>query len=306
MNKKVVSIIAVIIIVVFIGYIIVDTASPEKEKKTEKSEDIKISQDKWFVSKILNPEAGQLKAVAVSQNGRLFLGGDAWVACYDKDLKLIWNLITPKPVTSMAVSGDSLFASTVETILLINSVHGVVKDEWGPYEDNSIITSVASNNSYVAYADAGNKIVVILNKKGELRTIIGKSGEPFIVPSPYFDVALDHNNTLFIANTGNRRIEKRSVNGDLINFFGLPGTAPEAFSGCCNPAHFVLTNEGFITAEKGINRIKIITREGKFVEFVSSENKFMPSIPLDLATADGETIFAANPADGKLYVFKRR
>ena len=206
----------------------------------------------------------------------------------------------------MALSGDSLFASTVETIFLINSVQGVIKDEWGPFEDNSIITSITSNNSFVAYADAGNKIVVILNKKGELRTIIGKSGEPFIVPSPYFDVALDHDNTLFIANTGNRRIEKRSVTGELINFFGLPGTAPEAFSGCCNPAHFVLTKEGFITAEKGINRIKIITREGKFVEFVSSLNKFMPSIPLDLATADGETIFAANPADGKLYVFKRK
>ena len=86
----------------------------------------------------------------------------------------------------------------------------------------------------------------------------------------------------------------------------MPGTAPEAFCGCCNPAHFVLTKDGFITAEKGINRIKLITNEGKFVEFVSSENKFIPSIPLDLAATDGNTIFAANPADGKLYVFKRR
>jgi hypothetical protein len=305
MNKKAVSIIAVLIIVVFIGYIIVDTASPEKEKKTEKSEDHSVNPDKWIVSKILDPGAGPLKAVTVSPEGNLFLGGDSWVACFDKDLKLLWNLLTPKPITSMAVSGDTLFASTVETILLI-SFKGVIKDEWGPYEDNSIITSTSANNSFVAYADAGNKIVIILDKKGDLKTIIGKSGEPFIVPSPYFDVQLNKENTLFIANTGNRRIEKRSLNGELINFFGLPGTAPDAFCGCCNPAHFVLTTDGFITAEKGINRIKIITREGKFVEFVSSLNKFVPSIPLDLATVDGNTIYAANPADGKLYVFKRR
>jgi hypothetical protein len=305
MNKKAVSIIAVLIIVVFIGYIIVDTASPEKEKKTEKSEEIRFNPDKWIVSKIFDPGNGPLKAVTVSKDGKLFLGGDAWVACFDENMKLLWNVVTPKPVTSLAVSGDTLFASTVETILLI-SFKGVIKDEWGPYEDNSIITSTSANNSFVAYADAGNKIVIILNKKGELKTIIGKSGEPFIVPSPYFDVALDQDNTLFVANTGNRRIEKRTLNGELINFFGLPGTAPEAYSGCCNPAHFVLTKDGFITAEKGINRIKVITNEGKFVEFVSSENKFTPSIPLDLATVDGNIIFAANPADGKIYVFKRK
>jgi hypothetical protein len=305
MNKKAVSIIAVLIIVAFIGYIIVDTASPEKEKKTEKSEDNNLNPDKWIVSKIFDPEAGSLKAVAVSREGNVFLGGDAWVACFDKDLKLLWKLITPKPVTALAVSGDTLFASTQETIILINP-KGEIKDEWGPYEDKSIITSVTANKSYVAYADAGNKIIIMLGKKGDLKTIIGTKGDPFIVPSPYFDVALNEDNILYIANTGNRRIEKRSVKGDLISFFGLPGTSPEAFCGCCNPAHFALTKDGFITAEKGINRIKIITNEGKFVEFVSSVNKFVPSTPLDLATADGEIIFAANPVNGKLYVFKRK
>lgn len=305
MNKKAVSIIAVLIILVFIGYIIVDTASPEKEKKTVKSDETGINPDKWIVSKILDPGAGPLKAVAVSKEGKLFLGGDAWVDCFDNDMKLLWNLKTSKPITSLAVCGDTIYASTVETIMLINS-RGELKDEWGPYEDKSIITSVTANKSNVVYADAGNKIVIVLGKKGDLKNIIGTSGDPFIVPSPYFDVALSDDNTLYIANTGNRRIEKRSIKGDLINFFGLPGTAPDAFCGCCNPAHFVIIKDGFITAEKGINRIKIITREGKFVEFVSSLNKFVPSIPLDLATADGNAIYAANPADGKVYVFKRK
>ena len=92
----------------------------------------------------------------------------------------------------------------------------------------------------------------------------------------------------------------------MTSSFGEPGMAPGAFCGCCNPAHFVITPDGFITAEKGINRIKVLDRKGDFVEFVSSENKFVPSIPLDLASADGKTLYAANPADSKLYVFSRK
>ena len=306
MNKKVASILAVLIILIFIGYIIFDTASPDTNNRSGKSEEnSKTDQDKWVVSKVFDPVTGPLKAVTVSSSGNIFLGGDSWVACYNKDLNPVWNLKTAKPVTALSVSGDTLYASTIETIYII-SAGGESKDEWGPFEDNAIITSVSSNGQFVTFADAGNKIVVVLTRKGEVKTLIGKTGEPFIIPSPYFDVALAPDNTLFVANTGNRRIEKRSTEGELISYFGQPGTGPDAFCVCCNPSHFALIPGGFVTAEKGINRIKILDEKGKFVEFVSSVNKFTPPIPLDVASYDGKTIYAANPADGKLYVFNRK
>jgi hypothetical protein len=92
----------------------------------------------------------------------------------------------------------------------------------------------------------------------------------------------------------------------MISMFGEPGMAPGAFCGCCNPAHFALLPQGFVTAEKGINRIKILGKSGEFIEFVSSKNKFLSSIPLDLAAAGGKVIYAANPADSKLYKFIRK
>ena len=52
--------------------------------------------------------------------------------------------------------------------------------------------------------------------------------------------------------------------------FGEPGMAPGAFCGCCNPAHFIVTPNGFITSEKGINRIKVLGKSGDFIEFVTS------------------------------------
>jgi hypothetical protein len=148
-------------------------------------------------------------------------------------------------------------------------------------------------------------MVVILDKKGGVTKLIGQNDGQFILPSPYFDVALDTENNLFVANTGHRRIETRSAGGQLIKSIGEPGLAPGAFCGCCNPAHFILFPGGFVTSEKGINRIKILSNSGEFVEFVSSVNKFTPSIPLDLASADGVIIYAANPADSRLYRFSR-
>ncbi|HZK60640.1 MAG TPA: hypothetical protein VFC41_01100 [Anaerovoracaceae bacterium] len=306
MNKKSITFFSVMIILVFIGYMIFDSIQPEGfvRNQDEKIDNESIT-DSWKISGELKVEAGSLRAVTVSQSGNVYLGGDSFVNCYDNDLNLLWNLKTPYPVTSLSDYGDTIFASTMELILIISS-EGEIKDEWGPFEDKSIITSVSSNSSYVVFADAGNKMLFILDKNGVVQKLIGQNDRQFILPSPYFDAAIDVNNTLFIANTGHRRVETRNIDGELISYFGEPGTAPGAFSGCCNPAHFILTSYGFVTAEKGINRIKILNKNGEFTEFVSSKNKFTASIPLDLASGDGKTIYAANPADSKLYIFTRK
>ena len=305
MNKKITTVFSVLIIVAFIGYIIFDTSRPEGiSEKENKASNFDSLPSKWKISGELKVKEGSLKAVTVSCAGNIFVGGDSFVSCYSKDLNLLWNLKTPYPVTSLSNSGDTIFAATIEMILII-SKDGKLIDEWGPFEDKAYITSVASNRSIVIFADAGNKMVVTLDKNGRVTKLIGQNDGQFILPSPYFDVALDTDNSFFVANTGHRRIETRTAEGKMISSIGEPGMAPGAFCGCCNPAHFIVVPEGFVTAEKGINRIKIIRKTGEFVEFVSSKNKFTPSVPLDLASPDGATIYAANPADSRLYVFTR-
>ena len=306
MNKKFASIFSVLIIVVFIAYIVFDTSRPSgNENKPAKVSGADTLPDKWMISDELHVREGSLKAVSVSSSGNIFAGGDSFVTCYTKDLQLRWSLKTSNPVTSLSSYGDSIFAATDEMILVIGT-DGKLKDEWGPFEDKSFITSVSSNHSLVVYADAGNKMLMILDKQGRVQKIIGQNSGEFILPSPYFDVALDDNNNLYVANTGHRRIETRSSEGRLLSMFGEPGMAPDAFCGCCNPAHFIVTSNGFITSEKGINRIKVLGKAGEFVEFISSRNKFVPSIPLDLASVDGITVYAANPSDSKIYVFRRK
>jgi hypothetical protein len=306
MLKKYAVYFSLLIILLFIVYMIYDSVQPESSaNNTGKTGNLKNQEDSWIVSNEFKVNEGALKAVTVAAGGNILIGGDSFVSCYNKELKCLWSLKTTVPVTSLSFFDDTIYASTQEQILVINS-KGEIKNEWGPFEDNCIITSVTANKSFVAFADAGNKMLFILDKGGEVKKMVGQNDGQFFIPSPYFEVVLNDDNNLFVANTGHRRVEKRSIEGKIESYFGEPGLAPDAFCGCCNPAHFILIPNGFVTAEKGINRIKILNSRGEFVEFVSSKNNFVPSVPLDLASADGKTIYGANSADSKLYIFTRK
>lgn len=305
MNKKLVTVLSVLVIIVFIGYIILDTAKPLDSAKDEsKKSDVKAIPDSWKISTEFKAGGDSLKAITVTLSGKIYVGGNSFVSCYDKGLGLLWTVKTPSAVTALSNYGDSVFVATKAQILVMNPDGKIVK-EWGPFEDNSMITSVSANRKYVVFADAENKSVFILDKGGEVKKIIGQNDKHFVIPSPYFEVVLDNMNNLYVANTGLHRIETYSIDGVLKSFFGEAGLAPENFCGCCAPAHFALIPQGFVTAEKGLNRIKILNKKGEFVEFVNSKNSFIKSIPLDLASVDGVTIYAAYPGDSKLYVFNR-
>ena len=304
MGKKPAAVFSLIIILAFMAYMIYDAArgsgANEKPAATATGE----YEADWIIERTFSPPAGSLSSVAVAENGVVFIGGDASVTALDQDLGFLWSVETEGKITAISVTGDTVFAATTETILLISST-GTLLTEWGPYEGNSIITSVSSGPDHVVIADAGNKRVFVLDMEGEVLRMMGQGDEKFIIPSGYFDVAVS-GNAVFAANTGNRRIETWTTDARKLSEFGEPGTAPGTFCGCCNPAHFAVIPQGFVTAEKGINRIKILDHEGKFVEFVSVNNGFNQSVPLDVASADGVTIYAANSFDNKLYVFKRK
>jgi hypothetical protein len=307
MNRFWTTVTIIILLLVFIGYMVFDLVLRKENVHAKPSEVAdSIIADQWIIEKVFDAGKGKLKAVAVSKDGNIILGGETFIAYYNSGYLMQWESKTEMEVTAVAVSADKVYAAVKNKIQVFN-LKGEKDAEWGPYEEESIITSITANDTYVVFADAASKTVFVLDTGGEVKYLIGKSGEPFIIPSPYFDVGLGTDNILYIANTGNRRIERRKVDGTLIDYFGEAGLAPGAFCGCCNPANFALLPDGFVTAEKGVNRIKILNKQGEFVEFVSSVNDFLPPLPLDIASsADGQIIYGANPADSKLYIFKRK
>lgn len=306
MNKKYIALFSLLIILTFIGYIIYDTAVSHPDTETEpQSTKAPVFTENWIIAKQFQIHEGELTSVALSKKGLIYLGGESFISCYSSDFAKQWILKMSERISAVAVMGDSIYAASAGKIFIV-STSGKLIGEWGPYEANSLFTSISANEHNVAVADAGNRLVFILRKDGEVSAMIGQGERKFIIPSPYFDVVLTEKDTMFIANTGNHRIEKWTTSGLFISGFGKPGIAPEEFNACCNPSHFAIIPEGFVTAEKGLNRIKILDSGGRFIEFVSVNNKFVRPVPLDVASVDGKTIYAANEADSKLYIFKRK
>jgi hypothetical protein len=306
MNKKVMGFVSIFIIIACIAYIVFDIATGRSEKNEASVNGIADDafETRWQISQEISVDYGTLTSIALT-NEKVICAGDSFLTAYDRNLSEIWNKPLMTGIKAVAVHGDTIYAATKEEIILF-TLSGNRIDTWGPYDDDAIITSISINNRYVAFADAGNKLVFILNKNGAVESIVGHPGNQFIIPSAYFDVALTKEDTLVIANTGKRNIEFRSIDGTLIRAIGEAGDSFEYFCGCCNPAHFAIFPNGNIgTAEKGINRIKVIRNTGDLVEPVAQPDNFKASIPVDLAISSDGLIYAANSYNSILYVFKR-
>lgn len=307
MNKKLALYISLAIIILFILFIVYDIMTG---KNVAIDQEVITFADKqqeamWEIATEIVIPYGDLKAVATTDKGVL-IGGDSFLALHDYDLKPLWDSSLSNPIGAIAAYGDTIYAGTIETILLFTP-EGEQIDEWGPFDDNSIITGIAANRDYVAIADAGDKVVFVLNKAGALVSLVGQPGNQYVVPSPYFDVSFSDDGFLVTTNPGKRNIEFRTIKGEIIDYFGKAGATLEYFCGCCNPSHFAFLPGGnLVTAEKGINRLKIVEPDGDLVELVAQPEQFTASVPVDLAVSRENLIYAANPENSTLYVFKRK
>jgi len=183
---------------------------------------------------------------------------------------------------------------------------------WESLGPNALLTSIAASDSLVYVADAGQLRVWVFTTSGTLKGTVGSRnaalGAPgFVVPSPYFDVAVGPNGTLWVANTGRHALESYAPGGALVASWGEYSTAVEGFVGCCNPSHFALTASGaFVTAEKGIPRVKVYGHDGQLIALVAGPEQFRPgTVGLDLAVDASGRIYVLDPAQKAVRIYSR-
>ena len=166
---------------------------------------------------------------------------------------------------------------------------GARQAAWDPV-DKGLFTSIAVADKGVFVADAGNRVVYHYDVSGKrLGQIDGRDkehgGPGFIIPSPYFDLAMAPDGLLRVVNPGLHRIEAYTLDGHRELFWGESGLQIERFCGCCNPANFTILPDGrYVTAEKGVPRVKRYSSDGHFQCVVVGPELLAPT-----ATAIEET-----------------
>ena len=183
---------------------------------------------------------------------------------------------------------------------------------WDPLGDEAVLTSIARYKDDVFVADAGHRIVLHYDTAG---TLVGHIGEKnpdknipgFVIPSPHFDLAVSRDGLLRVVNPGRNRIETYTLDGDLEFAWGERSVGIKGFCGCCNPVNFALLPDGsFVTAEKGLDRVKIYNSDGGFVGVVAGPAQLGKEGKIKVCNTpeecrEGGLDVAVGP-DGRIYV----
>jgi hypothetical protein len=243
-----------------------------------------------------------LYGIAIDSNDHIFFSADNFLVKLNKDGSESYRVNLFYPAKCLTVDQRGNIYLGMKNRLQVFDEAGQKQDEWRHFEDNTLITSIAVSNENVFIADATNKVVLRFDNSGHFICKIGEKNVTkdipgFVVPSPYFDLAIDDDGFLWVVNPGRHSIENYRKEGDFRSFWGEYSMKIDGFCGCCNPSHFAFLSDGsFVTSEKGIVRVKVYNPVGELVSVVASPDQFSEdTVGLDLAVDSKDQIYVLDP-----------
>jgi hypothetical protein len=255
-------------------------------------------------------------ALAVGPDGKIYVGGDKSVLIFDAKGSKTGEINLDIEPRCLAVGPADhkypgrIYVGAADHVEVFNDA-GKPVGSWHKINDKALLTSLAVGENDVFAADAGNRIVWHYDADGELVNRIGAADRArkipgFIITSEYFDLALGRDGLLYVVNPRALRLEAYTFQGDLEYFWGKGSPEIEGFFGCCNPAHFAVLSDGrFVTAEKGLPRIKIYSPQGKFECVVAGPEEF-PSTAADLAVDQQDRILVLDAVKDRILIFESK
>jgi hypothetical protein len=251
-----------------------------------------------------------LKGIAVGPDDRVYAAGDKAYVVLTMDGKTEAKVDLSQSPTCIAVGPDSSVYVGLRDHVEVFDAKGARAASWPAPGPLAWLTSIAVTDKEVFVADFGDKTVFRCDKAGKVLGQLGEVGPQagtgkYEIPSPYFDVSVDSSGTPWVAHTGRRLLETYKPDGAVANVWGKSGPQIEKFSGCCNPSHFTMRKDGsFVTAEKGLVRIKVHAANGDLVGVVAGPKDFEKGIHgLDLAVDSKDRVLVADPGTSTVRIY---
>ncbi|HSW01991.1 MAG TPA: hypothetical protein VLI39_17625 [Sedimentisphaerales bacterium] len=254
----------------------------------------------------------QSRAIALDKADRIYVAGDKSIRVFDASGNLARTIsLTGEPQCLTIWDDGVLYVGMKEHVEVLDA-QGKVTASWEPLGDEAVLTSIARHGDAVLVANAGHRVVLHYDLAG---TLVGHIGEKdpereipgFAVPSPHFDLAVSRDGLIRVANPGRNRIDTFTLDGNLEFWWGERSVGIKGFCGCCNPVSFtLLPNGGFVTAEKGLVRVKVYNSDGAFVGVVAGPDQFAGGKQMKVCETpeecQGAALDVAAGADGRVYV----
>ena len=319
MNRKLVNIVLIVLAVAIVLIILKDFIGNKAGKNISNPYEYNIDEFRQVDStKILYAEkihfqinADYWGGIAVSDSSIVVASANKLLK-FDYEGKLTSSFQLIDTATCVAVDENRQIWIGMRHFVVMYDSNGTLVKRWNSFGENAVITSLAVTGENIYVADAGNRIVYHCNSNGQLEQKIGEKDEHkgipgFIIPSPYFDVAIDDNGFLWAANTGRHTFENYTQDGSLRTSWGVTSFKIEGFSGCCNPAHFaILSDNSFVTSEKGMPRIKLYDQHGQFTGVVAAPASFDGSLAPDIAVDRQHRVIALDFERQQVRIFEKK
>ena len=258
-----------------------------------------------------------VSSLAISSDDRVYVAGDRAIRIFSKAGQRLSELaMADQPGCLALAKNGSIYVGMGNHVEVFNA-QGSQQAKWETLGNKAIVTALAVGDKDVFVADAGNRIVHRFDLFGKKLGVVGKkdlanSIVGFDVPSPYFDLAIGPDGLLWVVNPARHRLEAYSFDGKFVRAWGEAANNIQGFCGCCNPVHFVRLADGrFVTAEKGLPRVKIYSAEGTFECVVAGPQLFQKQLDnpkgvkicMDLAINSAGHILLADAVSRDIRIF---
>jgi len=234
------------------------------------------------------PEGAQRLRLA---DDTLYLATTDSIFLYTKDGRCLTRFRAGTGVVDVAVAGDGLYVLYPAAVKVFTPGGQPVR-EWEACSDHSGYCSIALTANHAFVTDAENQNICQYTLEGGFVRFIN-SPRGFVIPTYTFDIET-YRDTVYCVNPGRHQIESYTAAGAFIASFGIPGSAPGSFPGCCNPARIAFTPDGrLLTSEKGNPRVCLFERSGRFVSLLLNSKALGGGHEACEIQTDGRRIYTA-------------
>jgi sugar lactone lactonase YvrE len=248
-----------------------------------------------------------LNGICVDSKGLIYAVGDSKVKVFDGLGRLQGWWPTEIPGYCVAVRDDSSVYIGEAGQVEIFDASGKRISTWRDAERLAFVTTVGFFKDSVLVADAKDRCIRRFDAAGRWLNDIGKSNRTkgFLIPNGHLDFAIDAQGIIHAPNPGKHRVERYTLNGELLGHFGrFGGRRPEDFPGCCNPTNLALTTQGHVVVtEKAGPRMKVYDADHRLIAMVGSEEFDANCKNMDVAVDSQGRVYVVDTVAASIVVF---